>query len=361
MPLIKHDGPAVSRAELADLSAALAEPFQYRLLERDEQRILFVRSPRAEPDPVSDLEACLEHLPDAAARDLDHAILLGAQGSLHVPGTVLRPLVERRAQLDRAAVARLRAGLDPAYGLGWHRVAGDPAGVERLGIRIPRSRCVDLNEPDLLGLARALGPNLEDGTVARSHVAYLIADEDHVRLTGAELAADLAPRWRELNVPSPPAPAQPLANPPSPPAPPAAVRTRPRRTIRVRPAVELEFTLDASPPAPAPEPVPVQSALEAIESQLRHHGFDVRANVAHGPQPFALAAERAAGFPRRVLVRTFPHFARTDAIDALRLVRELEADLLVALAPDADLDAIRRTVASKVKVLSPREVGELRI
>src|ERR1041385_8739690 len=160
--------------------------------------MLFVRSTRKDPDPVTDLESTLEQLPDAAIRDLDHIVLLGTEGDLHLPGSTLAPLIDRRRLLDGMAVAHWRATLPTEYGVAMHRVAGDPAHLVRMGLRIPRARCVDLNETDLMHMAEVIGPGLDEGEFASVSAAYVVADEDHVRLSAQDFLADLGPRWQQL-------------------------------------------------------------------------------------------------------------------------------------------------------------------
>ncbi len=373
MPLIKHDALAVSREEFAQIKAELNAPYKFHLLAREDQRILFLRTTHADPDPVSDLEACLERVPDASIREVQHLVLVGTNGNLHLPASVARPLLDRRESLDRTAVAQLRSGLRPDYGVALHRVAGDPASLLRIGLRIPRQRCLDLNEVDLRGLAQAIGPLLDDQSAQDAVVGYIVADEDHVRLLAQELVADLAPRWDDdkkqrlalRTIPTPPPAAAPVATPVPPPeetvrqAP--APKRRPTRTIRVKPIINLEFTLDSTPPEVDYDPAVLEAATQQVDDLLQSRGFDVVRNVAHGTYRFSVAAERTAGYPRRILVRTLGRFTRVEAHECLRLVRDLDADLLIVINENPDDEAVRRTVATKVRVLTPREVTHLRL
>lgn len=369
MPLIKQDALAVSREEFTQIKLELDVPYKFHLLARDDQRILFLRTTHADPDPVSDLEACLERVPDASLRGVQHLVLVGANGNLHLPASVARPLLDRREALDRTAVAQLRAGLRPDYGVAVHRVAGDPASLLRIGVRIPRQRCLDLNEVDLRAMAQTVGPLVDDRSTQGAVVGYIVADEDHVRLQADELLADLAPRWEEekkqrlapRTLPAPAHTAPPAPEPAAPVRETPAPRRRPTRTIRVKPVVNLEFTLDAIPPEVDYDPTVLASATQQLDELLQSRGFDVLRNVAQGEQRFSLAAERNAGYPRRILVRTLGRFSRVEAHECLRMVRELDADLLIAINEQPDDEALRRTVATKVKVLTPREVSHLRL
>lgn len=369
MPLIKHDALAVSREEFAQIKAELNAPYTFHLLAREDQRILFLRTTHADPDPVSDLEACLERVPDASLREVQHLVLVGTNGSLHLPASVARPLLDRREALDRTAIAQLRAGLRPDYGVALHRVAGDPAGLLRIGIRIPRQRCLDLNEVDLRGMAQAVGPLLDDQSTQGAVVGYIVADDDHVRLMAHELLSDLAPRWEEEKrqrlapraVPVAPRPPPPVVAVPEPVPETPAPRRRPTRTIRVKPLVNLEFTLDAIPPEVDYDPAILEAATQQVDDLLQSRGFDVLRNVAHGDHQFSVAAERNSGYPRRILVRTLGRFTKVEAHECLRIVRDLEADLLLVINENPDDEALRRTVATKVKVLTPREVSHLRL
>lgn len=57
------------------------------------------------------------------------------------------------------------------------------------------------------------------------------------------------------------------------------------------------------------------------------------------------------------MVAFCPRLERADAERFLRAVRRLEADLLLVVSERPTEDAVRRTLASKVKVLRPHEVA----
>lgn len=347
----------MTRDELAALRLRLRDAYAFELVARDDQRLLFLRSPRAEPDPVSDLEDCLERVPDWALADVTDVFLLGGTGSFHVGAKTLQPVLDRRRRIDDALLQHWRNELDTNYGLGLHRVTGDPQNLVRLGVRLPRPKVSDLTESDLVRIARAAGPLLESGEAATVRLAYLLAEEDHVRLLGDDFFNDAQPRWTELqNPPTPMVPALPAETTTPPPA--RVPRRRPTRVLNVRPAVELETQADASTD-PDRDLEQLAQAEKALEHLLNERNFDVRLRVEHDETLYAFAAERAAGYPRRVLVKTFPRFGRDEDETMLREVRSLDADLLIVLAPDADVEAKRRTLATKVKVIRPDEVAAL--
>ncbi|MBI2077716.1 MAG: hypothetical protein HYT80_04995 [Euryarchaeota archaeon] len=352
MPLIKQDALPVSRQELDALRARLQQAYQFELVVREDQRFLFLRSPRAEPDPIADLEDCLERVPDWAVNDVQDAFLLGDLGSFHVHGSTLQPVLDRRQRIDATLLSHWRDHLDPHYGLGLHRIAGDPLNLVRLGLRLPRDRVADLDEADLVRVARAAGPLLETGEAQTIRLVYLLAEQDHVRLGADDFFSDVRPRWEELQRPPPP--------PPLEPAPPAArvPRRRPTKVLNVRPALDIETHLDASL-NPELDLAQLAEAETRLETLLRERNFKIRPRVEHESTTYALAAERQHGYPRRVLVKTCPRLARDDVDLLLQEVRSLEADLLVVVILDADDDARRRTVATKVKVIRPDEVAAL--
>lgn len=359
MPIIRSDEVPVSRDEVAQIRTRLQKAFDHEVLLRDERRLLFVRAASEEPDPINDLEACLLQLPDWAVADIHDVFLLGTRGSFHIPGRAVAPVLERRNRLDRATLDHLRANLDPNYGVALHRLIGDPANAVRLGLRIPRSRVSDLGEPDLLRLAESMGPLLDNGEASTAQLAYVLADEDHIRLRAADLIADLAPRWKELEerrLQPPPPP--PEAAPAPLPVPAPRIRRRPTKVLNVRPVLDVTIDADATPDDAA-NAAQLQEALQALEGLAKLRQFDVLNNVAHDDITFPLAAERTAPYPRRLLVKAYTRFGRGDADRMLDAVRKLDADLLVVLACDAADAAIRRTLATKVKVIRPSEVAAL--
>lgn len=360
MPIIRSDEVPVSRDEVAQIRSRLERAFDHEVLVRDGRRLLFVRAPAEQPDPINDLEACLFQLPDWAVLDLDDVFLLGTRGSFHVPGRAVAPVLDRRNRLDRATLDHLRATLDPNYGVALHRVIGDTANAVRLGLRIPRTRVSDLGEPDLLRLAESLGPLLDSGEAGAAQLAYVLADEDHVRLRGGDLMADLAPRWKELQEQRlrPPAPVEPVPTRETPAPAAAKARRRPSRVLNVRPVLDVTVDADATPDD-AVATAQVQQALQALEGLMKLREFDVLTNVAHADLTFPLAAERTAPYPRRLLVKAYTRFGRGDADRMLEAVRKLDADLLVVVACDAADAAIRRTLATKVRVIRPDEVAAI--
>lgn len=348
VPLIKQDVIPLARDELSLLRARLVAPYQYEVVAHEEARYLFVRSPNEEPDPVADLEACLDRVPDWATRDISDVFLLAARGSFHVPATTAHPLLERRLHIDEALVQGFRSALDPNYGLRLDRVADDPDDHLRMGIRVPRTRVAELTETDLVRLTHVVGPLLDDGRSATIRFAYLIAEEDHLRLPGEDLFADVAPRWRDLQrIIENPIPKEEVARPLVP-------RRRPKRVINVRPLFEVEEEVHA---LTEDEAHGFQQAVGMVEQHLRGHGFDVRTHVEHEGTAFELAAERANGYPRRLALKTYVHFGSDEAETMLRQSRALDSDLLLVVAVDASDDALRRCLASKVKVIKPHEVA----
>jgi hypothetical protein len=362
--LIKPDALPISAEDVQAIRARLVQALSFELVARDDVRCLFVRSPRPEPDPVNDLEAGLNAVPDWALLDLTDVVLLGTRQNFHVPARAAQPIIERRRRVDEAALKALRAHLDPHYGHGLHRVTGDPASTNRLGLRIPKPSVQGLDDHDLNRFAQALGPDLQ--TLQDVRVAYVLADEDHVRLRGDEVVADLTPRWRDVQraaaesaiaVLAPPEP-EPSVPPRAAPAPVSLPRRRPKKVINVRPIVDLEEHLDAIGVQEKDDAL-LQQAEAEIDARLTGAGYDLMRRVEHDGVPFALAAERTSGYPRRLLVRCMRRCDRADADALLRSVRALEADLVLVLTTDLTDAAARRLTATKVQPLHPSRVSSL--
>lgn len=347
MPLLKPDAPPIPPEEISLLRQRLARPYDFELVTRDDRRALFLRSAHATPDPVADLEHGFEVTPLWAVRGISDVFLLGTQSDLHVPGHVARPVYDRRVRLDADLAQEALASCDVHYGIRAHRTAADPPGHERLLVRLPRERCAELQEADLVELARRIGPLHETGALRYVRTCHLVAERDHLRFRADEFLGDLLDRWLVLRD------AQRVSSTFAP------VAEKPLIVEDVTPAFELEVEVNAAP-AHAVRLDAAEEAEARLAHRLAEDGFRVtRAPFLPG-SPFVLEAIRTVLYPNRLALLHRATFDRTAADEALRLAREHHVDVLLVLTSEATPEAVRRVAPSKVKLLSAAELAAFR-
>lgn len=349
MTLASTDAVPLGREHLEAIRSRLVHAYDYDVVDHDGRRYIFIRSAGDDPNPVLDLERGLEHVPSWAAHRLAAVILLGGTRALHIPAYTALPFLEARERSDLEWAQNARAHLDARYGFTMRRAPGDPGHQERLLVRVPRERIVDVAEPDLVALADTLGPVLDAGTLQPVAVVLLVAQQDHLRFRARDFLDDIAARW-ETRRPSPP-PAETVSPVPPSPAP-------PKRVVSVEPVFEIELEIPA-----VSEEESLRLRLATAEATLRNRfstaGFEVQGPLHRDGLEYALNANRKVGYPRHVWARSVPVFTRTDAERALQEVRRLGCDQLLFVTAAADPEADRLLAASKVKVLIPNEVDNL--
>lgn len=358
MPLVKSDALPLGAEEVAQLRARLVLPMAAELVERDDHRYLFVRSPRTDPDPVLDVDAALEAAPQWALTTLNDVLLLGSQSDLHVPSHIVRPVVEQILRADEAIARDVRSRLDVHYGVEVRRIPSDPVDVQRLLLHVPRQRCADVSESDLVALAQRLGPWLDQET-PNVRACHLVAEQDALRLPAAEVLEDLRQRWSSLR------PRQPV-DPVTPETPAAAAvlsepvpaDVAPRIVEDVTPAFEIEQELVASAPDDALDDA-AKKTEAALAQQLQAVGYTIHAAPQIPGAPFAFEARRTLAYPRTVAAVTVARLDRAGADRLLQLARESGLDLLYALVGETTTGAEKRLATSKVKVLKPSTPADL--
>jgi hypothetical protein len=352
MPLLKPDAPPLPPAEVSALRQRLARPYDHELVVREDRRFLFLRSGASVPDPVADLEQGFEVAPAWAVRGLSAVYLLGTRSDLHVPGHVARPVYDRRVRLDAELAREALATCDVQYGVRAHRTVADPPNHERLLVRIPRERCAELQEADLVELARRIGPLHELGALRFVRTCHLVAETDHVRFRARDFLDDIVARWTVLREAE-------AALAPAPPTFEPAPRVVPTIVEDVTPVFEIEVELNAV----APHAVRLDAAEDA-ETRLAHRLAEEGFRVTRAPflpeSPFALEAIRTVLYPNRLALLHRAAFDRAHADEALRLVRDHRLDMLLVLTSDPTPEAARRVAASNVKLLSAAELATLR-
>lgn len=495
----------VPTPELAQLKETLDPHYGSSLWDPEGQRVLVVRVPRDEPDLVNDLEQAVEHLAPADLSNTPSCLLVGHTKSHLVSTHLLHDLMVARLDFDARQCAGLRAGI----GAGQYRMfkaPEDPHKLLRMLVRVGRPSVADVTEDDLEAVLVEVGPRAEQPPYKDVQVVYLVADKDHLRITGPVFVGDLRSRWSEqaerrhlaaeveakekaqrlaeeqereealvhaqaaaakaaaeaactarlADRPAPPAVTAPLrgvnrpagartwsaddataaeiaaaASPNSPPTAPGAgagagyVRPTPwtgagsgGMSVAERAAMYAHLDglenqgrarpvgLPTTPPvwprgaaAPTPPaelgelfpqgalwPRRVPAAPESGPSQVVHAPSSApapRAEASASPVAAAvrerlaalrfevlvkppvpgidMAAERAEGYPQRVIVFTPERLDEAVAAQVLAKARELDADMALVVCAQADADAKRRFIATKARHVDPAELPALEL
>jgi hypothetical protein len=382
MPTTRQETLPIDRETFHRVRTTLIEAYQHDVVEAPEGHHLFIRLPTDEPDPVSDLERALEEVPAWLEGRLASVFLLGNRRSVHVPGYSANPILAERNRIDAVQASELRTRLREAFDSLIYRSTGDGLNLLRLGIRLPKPQVAQLDENDLNGLAFSVGHLLDSGAHKDIPSVLIVADEDHLRLRGRDVFADLLPRWKGARTRPDRKRAIPRHDqaPPAPmiaqggfPVPQAYVRpvAAPRRHVEeVEPLIEIEEEIEATHDLPMAAPTETR-VLPAIDQRrlelgaqlsaklLKLAGFKVLENVYHGASRYAAAAERATGTPRRVAVKTYESLSRRDLDQLLLESRAMTADLVLAITSDPRSDLVARAEGTRVRILRPEDVARL--
>lgn len=188
---------AVPATELATWRQELAPRYGARLVDEGDRRILVVRVPRAEPDPVNDVEAAVDFLDPQDVAAMTHCILIGESRIAQVYAGPLQDLMTERVALDRQEIADLRQRMPDELTHQLYRSERDPRRRWRLAIRIPVESVKDVQESHLNDIADAMGSQLEGPRVADVAAVYLIANQDHVRLEADHVIQEMRKAWQD--------------------------------------------------------------------------------------------------------------------------------------------------------------------
>ncbi|MCA1819540.1 MAG: hypothetical protein LC620_05745 [Halobacteriales archaeon] len=406
--------------ELARLKETLHPEYGSKLHESssddgETQRLLVIRVPRDEPDMVNDVEHAIEYLHPGELADAQACLLVGNGKTLLVPAQPMRDLMAARVQFDRRQCHLLRGQLGPSE----HRLfkaPEDPRRLVRLAIRFNRHRVADVEENDLLAAARGLGPKLATPAFREVRSVYLVADKDDVRMDADLFFQDLQARWGEETErhrlaeeivqketakriqqeaerqaplaslgPGPRVAMAPLkhrvpagdwesaAPPGGHPADPGrsamyahldALLGLPQTAVSNAPPPATDAFAPIHSPLAAPPPAvaksPASPHLAALQTALVASGFDVLAHPG-GPHGIDLAAERASGFPARLVAYLPARLGVALADQVLAAAKKLEVDLALVVCSDAEPEARKRFIATRARWVDPAILGDLQI
>ncbi len=111
-------------------------------------------------------------------------------------------------------------------------------------------------------------------------------------------------------------------------------------------------------PSRAPPGKP--AAWRELAAHLEKQGYDILWEPPEETPGIDMAAERPDDDPQRIIIHFPGNLNLATAEQLLTAARTVQADLALCIAPEADPDAQRRIVATKVKWITPDDVPLLR-
>ena len=183
--------------ELATLRTELAPQYGARVVDEGDRKILLIRVPRKEPDPVNDVESAVDYLDPRDVQDITHCLLLGDQSVAQVYAGPLRDLMADRRVFDKQQVTEWRERLPGALTHQLYRSPADPRRRWRLAVRIPCASVKELEETHLEELADVIGSQLEGARFRELAAVYLIASQDDVRMEPDHFVQELVKTWKD--------------------------------------------------------------------------------------------------------------------------------------------------------------------
>lgn len=413
----------VPATELASWRQQLAPRYGSRLVDEGDRRILVIRVPRAEPDPVNDVEDAIEHLDADEVSKMTHCILVGDLRSAQVYAGPLQDLMQERQRFDSQQIQQLRKRLPAELTHELYRAEGDPRRRWRLAIRIPCDSIKELETRHLDQIADDLGTQLEGPRMQEVAAVYILADKDHVRLEGDHVVQEMRKTWadedrrrrlirereeaeakrqrekeaerrkllRELEQRMKPAPQAPRVGPMSTGR--SAIR---QMADAAAPLISVDASVSSSadpfrghsPRGAAHQAVaaavakrdhtvdvlqdkvdglterasdlrPGEDVKDAVARKLSILGYDVLVDP-DTDAPIDLAAERDRA-PCHVVARVTERLTVADATALVELARTAPVDHVLCVADQVDDEARRRIAGSKVTWFRPRELRTLRL
>lgn len=189
--------PPVPSDEVARIRTELSPQYGAKVHEAGPARVLLIRVPRGEPDPVNDVEEAVEFLQPGDVQDITHCLLIGDERVAQVYARPLVDLMQERIGFDRRQCAAWRERMPGRLGHAIYQSPEDPRRRWRLAVRLPVSSIKEMDEEMLEDLAEGLGPELETPRFKALVAVYLIAAEDDVRLEPDLFVKELLATWQD--------------------------------------------------------------------------------------------------------------------------------------------------------------------
>ncbi len=182
--------------ELQTIRDGLDRQYGADVWEGEGRRVLIIRVPRDEPDPVNDVEEAVEYVRPELLVDITHCLLVGAKAA-QVYVRPMQDLMAERIALDARICEAMRAQLPQGLSHMTFQSPEDPRRRWRLAVRIPVPRIAEMSEHHLEDLAEGIGPQLATPRFKQLAAVYLITGQDHVRLEPAIFLPEMQEKWED--------------------------------------------------------------------------------------------------------------------------------------------------------------------
>ncbi len=402
---------------IGELRQQMARKYGARLVDEGDRQVLLIRVPRGEPDPVNDVEAAVDYLDPGDVEQATHCILVGDERISQVYASPLKDLMKERLRFDAQEINQQRAQLPGTLCHNLYRSPADPRRRWRLAVRLPMESVRDLDETTLEELADQIGAKSNQAAFDQLATVYLIAAQDEVCMDPELFVQELRKAWADedrrrrllaeheakLEAQARRAQAERRAllkdlegkfRAPTQPATRRRLDTRGRDdSPRMAAVASAEADVEAVRPRMAQGSVlpevdravatqqrevdtlthrvdaltrraqdlrPGDDVADAVARKLTLDGYDVLIEP-DTPYPIDIAAERPGGPMQRIVFRLAPRLTSSEATELLRMAKELDVDQVFCVAEQADEEAKRRLVATKVTWFRPHELGTLRL
>ncbi len=183
--------------ELARARSELAHRYGSMVVDHEDKRILIVRVPHAQPDPVNDVELAVDFLQPGDVEEITHCLLLGDKAMAQVYTRPLQDLMVQRIREDREITAMLRTRLPSGLAHELFQSPTDPRRRWRLGVRLPIARIAEMDDALLDDMCEVLGPQLDTPRFKSLCAVYLMAEQDEARLEPDLFLQDIRAQWED--------------------------------------------------------------------------------------------------------------------------------------------------------------------
>lgn len=181
----------LSKDELIKLKHQI-DPNNYKVIEKDNSRILIIRSPNEYPDIVNDLEIMINKFDLRDTDGLSIACIIGDAEVIGVSISAIKSLISRRIEDDEKIAIDLADKLEEPYSSIIFESEDDPLNAIRLGIRVPGK----LEEYKPQELQQNLFSKMKS-LPRNGEIIYIISDDGYVRINGKDFYSQLTEFLRE--------------------------------------------------------------------------------------------------------------------------------------------------------------------
>ncbi|MGQ0537117.1 MAG: hypothetical protein ACT4PT_13720 [Methanobacteriota archaeon] len=322
MPYLKPGSAPVPPARIKEALRDLAKPHRAKVMEIEDRRCMVVRAEKELPDPFTDVERASHFLCHASLDGVSDVFVASERKILRIDPRVVAQQVSYRVRENAQIAAELRQIMAREHGA--HSFHHPITNAKCVGVRVPRLRAEGTLPADAATLVEKLG----EPEVRVAEGIYVIADEDHLRLSSDEFLALLpAAREREAGSREPGAP---------------------------EPAIALPTAPAPTEPAPG-EPRTAPEPLEAFGERLAASGYRVSRAVTVGTFDFEMAGLKVGG--KRVLVKAAPDVTLELARSLQAAATDALADVCIVVTPKASAEVLHYSLGTRLELFAPQDLA----